>query len=459
MLLFFAFFLLNFFCKVFAASSLVTSDSIYIVSRYDNNPSKPWEKRSVLKLLNSQSLNRDFSLQTITPTVIPNPFNFVSQCQTSNQQSCNSAIATLKIAAQKITQSLSFFHNISVSVQLVSACETETKEACTDPNLQSILGGAAPASYFEAKRPDDDRYFAFPQALIRQLEITDNVVVPYNTYDIIAVFNMDANWWYSSTGTPIGKDQYDFERVAIHELTHGLGFDTTINQWRDVYKYLGPSYHLLNDTIVTGWLPPTAMDKHIVQTSTKTRQEWLDFHTRITRFAIPKPISESNFLQNFAKSGDPYNAAIELYNLCTSKERALMFSDGTAIPVENDPDAIFLQTYPLTYRQGSSIAHVDQTMYTNSSEFLMTPAVAASTTNLTVLLARYNSTVKGPYGLKTLNILQNLGYSLKGSESRVKVNLRLVKSEVGSTSAARRRWKSGDLVVVAIVVSLILGFL
>jgi hypothetical protein len=98
-----------------------------------------------------------------------------------------------------------------------------------------LLGGAAPLNVFR-DFPNAPRAATwFPSALANSLAGVD--LDPAND-DIGADFNSDVDsnpncfrghiWWYG-IGAPAPKGTFSFFDVVLHELGHGLGFDTFVN--------------------------------------------------------------------------------------------------------------------------------------------------------------------------------------------------------------------------------------
>ncbi len=101
---------------------------------------------------------------------------------------------------------------------------------CTANGLANTTVSAADPNFPHAPVADT----LYPQALANALAGSD--LLPA-TDDITIVFNSDVDnatclgsrsWYYGLDGTPPGTD-LDFVTVAMHEIAHGLGFQTFIN--------------------------------------------------------------------------------------------------------------------------------------------------------------------------------------------------------------------------------------
>ncbi|KAJ1551315.1 hypothetical protein HK096_001372 [Nowakowskiella sp. JEL0078] len=424
--------------------SVTEADSTLTVLRSDANPDRPWEKRWSSQTLQAAHLDASLKLASASVSPLANPFTIVSSCKISDTVACANALATLKLAAAKITSAFTFFQEIRVSVQFTSLCQSSL--ASCDSR---ILGGAAPASYFDAKTSSDSIYYSYPQALLKQLNIQDNVQIPYNDFDIVALFNMDANWRFSSTNYT-NSTQYDFERVAIHELSHGLGFDSSVNQWSDGFTFIGPSYKLNNESNFNGWLSPTLMDRYIYIPSSS--KKWMDMLKLVTSFTTSKKLNETQFLMQFSKSGDPFSAAQQLYIVCTTSSKFIQYRTAENM-------SIYLQTTPGNFLQGTSIVHVDQATYSASAEFLMTPEVPLDNLSIEPLIAKYNASyiMIGPYGVQTLNILKHFGYATPDNLTRATVTVNLLNSINTTTSSATSAFACYDFLLITFIALIIIN--
>ncbi|OAI38900.1 hypothetical protein AYO38_01790 [bacterium SCGC AG-212-C10] len=96
-------------------------------------------------------------------------------------------------------------------------------DARWQPLGQDALGQASAVSFIKdfANTPRPGAWFNI--ALANSIIGTDQAPAEA---DIVATFNSDnPNWHFGPAATPAGK--FDLETVVLHELAHGLGFDTT----------------------------------------------------------------------------------------------------------------------------------------------------------------------------------------------------------------------------------------
>jgi autotransporter-associated beta strand protein len=93
---------------------------------------------------------------------------------------------------------------------------------------ENTLGQASSTYYyadFGSSRPGYVADTNYPKALASHLKGSD---VDPNQHDIGAEFNLNENFYYG-VGTP-ADGQFDFVSLALHELGHGLGFESSLRQ-------------------------------------------------------------------------------------------------------------------------------------------------------------------------------------------------------------------------------------
>ncbi|KAI8808294.1 hypothetical protein BJ742DRAFT_287100 [Cladochytrium replicatum] len=408
--------------------------SLSAIRRYDRMNNDPTSNNFLLQSiepLSSSSYSAKLTTQAANPVPLAQPFVFKSTCQATNTTVCSLALRTLETAGRKLAGALNIYTNISVSVNLYSNCAVDATK-CNDVSLQNILGAATPATFFEGRPVDGpqvtDTYYAYPQALVKQMRISASLA--YSEFDIVANFNMDSPFYYSAGSTPINSSLVDFEWVALHELTHGLGLDSMIARY-DSYPFLLPTLTLStinNVSSVTGYIPLSIFDRdiEIANPTSFTTRYWRELGATVATY-LPAGVggtagtspSLTSFLATFnASAGAARTAAGDLMRGATFSSRALLYNP----PIDNDanlqPGSLFLQTYAGEYRDGSSIAHVDQS-YQDSVNFIMTPTIGPGRgALLSNYIAQRNASASYPsncifggYGTGILGMLQNMGYA------------------------------------------------
>lgn len=69
-------------------------------------------------------------------------------------------------------------------------------------------GEASPAGFGLGRTSTSKPFVQYPQGLLKQLDTTTDYT---GVVDIAANFNTDFNFWFKSSGVPIGSTQFDFE--------------------------------------------------------------------------------------------------------------------------------------------------------------------------------------------------------------------------------------------------------
>lgn len=202
-------------------------------------------------------------------------------------------------------------------------------EACWwDTMPHSYLGTGGPLSYGR-----DDTYplptALYPISLANQ--ITGDDLLP-GAAELEVNFNGSTDWYFGTDGHPGGK--YDFMTVALHELTHGLGFIGNMT----VLNYVASCGDL--------WAPycPTPYDSLAVDALGNSLVDQIPVN----------PVTVAGLLKSEA------------------------YLKGTELLVRNGSQPARLST-PSYWEEGSSYTHLDGSLYSGGNNALMTPSVSSGT--------------------------------------------------------------------------------
>ena len=245
----------------------------------------------------------------------------------------------------------------------------------------------------------------------------------YAPFDIIAEFNSDFNFHFPDDITPITSEQYDFEFVVAHEITHGLGFNTRWTSW-DAFvnglegtKWLTPFFNVRRGSVVESWQPVSVFDLYLVESATQT--SLMDYVNAIYGFKV-SGLTLDGFANGFVKSGNPFMQAEKVYSLADSNQGAIAFKTAVFDGVSS---LVILET-GIKYSPASSIAHVDYDSYWGTSNFLMIPAASRIQGQDLKSLLEARSSEGSIYGDLLLKIMTTIGYPsiLDNSITTIEIN-------------------------------------
>ena len=152
--------------------------------------------------------------------------------------------------------------------------------------------------------------------------------------DINATFNSDFSGWYFGLDQNPPFEKYDFVSVVLHEITHGLGFTSSLKVENGVGSW----------GISSGGSPrPKAYDRFLSDSDTR-------------EFLTEKYPNDSTQLGNVITGNDVFMDGPE----------SVRANHGRPVRIYAPPD----------YSQGSSISHLDEFLFpSGDSDSLMTPTI------------------------------------------------------------------------------------
>ncbi|KAJ3308336.1 hypothetical protein HDU76_004012 [Blyttiomyces sp. JEL0837] len=427
------------------------------------------------------TLNTSSWATITTPSSSANPFSFEFTCE-SDDNTCSMANAAFVSAGARIGQSLKISSTINVKAAFYSFCKVNPESCSLSQSgtlISDVLGSAAPAAYFSAKAttgPASVTWFNFPQAVVKQLSVDHALTL--GDFDILAEFNSDFPFYFPHSNTQIASDGIDLEFVVAHELTHGLGFDTSWNMYTSQSAFgqvalpsgtpnlLAPKIFAQGTTadnaIITSWQPLAVFDAFLLDGSTNTpliqyaNTMYTDFPTKYTKQSS-FPMSQSTFLNGIVAVKSVFNAAQSAMTAATTPS-SLQFQYTSSQTGTKSTVNLYS---PTTFSPGSSIAHVDNSLYT-TPDFLMIPKMQWKGFTLDQVIANVTARAGagnlgslnsgGVYGPNTLAVMQSLGWSTVGNPVSGSLVIN-TNPQNGMSSSARRL--SGGAVMFSI--SIVLG--
>lgn len=289
----------------------------------------------------------------------------------------------------------------------------------------------------------------YPPALLKnsQLPIHHSAL---SGFDIVADFNAMMPFFFLNSPGTIQPNQFDFEYVLVHELTHGLGFLSGQISWYTFYPQYVNSYNVFEPQVtidnnqVSGYTPFYIFDSFLYN---KVTGKFLleDFRTTHDEFVPGQALMD--FFTGYATS-KAYPRANGAYLAVTTGD--IVFNskyvvDGTGVPVY----------CPNIYLYGSSVSHLDYSPYAKSPDFLMTYSIGTyQGVRLDDAIARNQGLGQsfGVYGPGILNILKSMGW---GSPYTSTSN-GLVGTFTKDSSSGVVRNGVGFMVLVGLIVSCLL---
>ncbi|CAB4378523.1 unnamed protein product [Rhizophagus irregularis] len=337
----------------------------------------------------------------------------------STPETCKKADIAFKNAATIVENTFDLKVPIAVNASFVKLCGTFIKCAVGQPEP---LGAAAPSRLLPIKDNTDGETRLFPQALVKQLQLSEHP--EFSPVDIVAGFNSNSNAFWFRGDPPIGKDQVDFEIILVHEFLHGLGF---ITSWDDYFNANAssltptPSFIFTNpeetDGIKEGPITFTGfqeyiLDRHLVLT--KDNSSLTPIAKKINGFAPlnTKFDDQKAFLDAFTKSPVYKETEIMFKNSITRGSVAIRLVDG-----EN----VLIETGLVPFKPGSTFSHVDFDAFGNTTDFLMRFKAPRQVILDDLSPINGDPEYTNPIGPKIISIFKSLGYPMKENSSTFKI--------------------------------------
>ncbi|CAG8461080.1 13491_t:CDS:2 [Cetraspora pellucida] len=276
-------------------------------------------------------------------------------------------------------------------------------------------------------KDDDGVERLYPQSLVKQFNFSSDP--EYNYPDIYGEFNLGLNYWFKDD-PPIKYNQYDFLGLILHELCHGLGFQTSWSTWspdesaqyitpmlmtEEDYEYLWEDRYDPNKRVSWMGFRENIFDKYLVFTNTGN---YVSNKTALLNEFFSNDIKGSyyDFQQKFMSSPQ-YAIAKDMMNISTQPQTlGLVNWNLTSHHTQgafNISDLFVVDTTSSVFDPYNSINHVDFTIYTNTSDFLMRNQLfPGETLSGDIMLGGkfHNGQLVGAIGPKLKRFFETMGY-------------------------------------------------
>ena len=245
-----------------------------------------------------------------------------------------------------------------------------------------------------------------PQSLLRQSYVTSNKPFSFYEFDIKIEFNSRVQFYYNTfnSSEPIKHNELDFELIAAHELSHGLGFTTSLTDYnsygKDLPAFIGPKIYLAPNGV--NLMPSSALDYmmyggNYARSFGDMSNEMFDIGCDITTdISCAKSVVSQNSM------------GYAMYHLLTRGKIELVTKDDTKLQLSTDTNEFI---------PGQTLVHLHQS-FDNTLEFLMTPFPASGET-LETKLHKFDS--NSLYGPKTLKVFEGIGYNTKATRQEIRL--------------------------------------
>ncbi|KAL1924419.1 uncharacterized protein VTP21DRAFT_7454 [Calcarisporiella thermophila] len=353
-------------------------------------------------------------------------FRIRFQCKGTPRQLCNKAERELNLAGQMLSASIRLTQPISVDAQFFSF------EKSDDPNLKGFGGFAGPTRMLPMQ-DDDGVVRMFPQSLVRQMNVRN---AQFARDDIEAKFNSDFPFRFLDEAAD-KSEKDDFLEVAMHELTHGLGF---LSLWADGVaseNFLTPELNVKinsDQTANINGFRESIFDRFMITLPEK--EPMTKFTQQLNKFNGGRSFrsqSPEQFASVFGRSPQGRIAA-KMMQKATGGRRG----QGLAFKASKEAGGqqVLLETSLSPFRRGSSVSHVDKQSHLNTRDRLM--RFSGDGLPFNQAIRRFGN----PIGPELTAVLNTIGYTVEPASNQTIVNmLEKARSEV---TGGRNRQDGND---------------
>ena len=251
------------------------------------------------------------------------------------------------------------------------------------------LAMTLPVNKHCAKLGNNGQYFLFPSALLKQasnkLELFEN-----SMQDVEINVNSKVQFYFGMG--MIQREEYDFEQVMLHEITHGLGLGTTLQP-----EKVGNDSILIPKIVhVDGYsyFAPISIYDGLLKSSNST--QFAQVGAILSTF--PKQLANiEEFYRLFLQNQTAFSAAKQLHQLASSAQLSFNARPGRQVKLHST----------LEFIPGASVSHISTY---DPIEFLMKPFIRPGISLETSII---NSQYYSIFGPETLRMLETMGYATR----------------------------------------------
>jgi len=352
---------------------------------------------------------------------------FILQVHCKSELDCGDYPLRVQEAAKYVTDTFEFYNIVNVNVTIFPFCDYSHDVMC-----QSIMGITYPPTFIPLKESIDSPEYLYPQALVKQLSIDQEI--KYDETDFIIFLN-------SNYRPDVNHDNRAL--IAAHEILHGLGFFHQINPLSVYlanvepffqYDFALPPINLIEGRDFVrydGWTPYSIFDKYIV--SSNNPDDYL--HKKLEKFRDHDISFEVNAQTTTAEE---LNIVVKTFKELENDQQAMaggievadLFSTLHAVSFRTKDNTIVeLQTFDGVYESASSISHINVPFECKNSgscsvgghkpgvDYLMYFTVISKASTDTLINAFADYSPHPLIGPNIVKIMTTIGWNEKNAQS------------------------------------------
>ncbi|KAL1924144.1 uncharacterized protein VTP21DRAFT_7179 [Calcarisporiella thermophila] len=338
-----------------------------------------------------------------------NAFNFHLNCNASQELCVKVERGFTRVGEILSTYYFNFTAPIRVNASFYEFCKVEPGKhtACASDGMASQIGYASAARGI-LMTDDDAVSRIYPQALVKQFQL--NPQPGYHEYDINCNFNAELKWKFESS--PEEPGEISFEHIVLHELLHGLGFQTYWRKYSTAvsHNFLYPiGISLVNHSMTNIYTSnfEGALDRYLMVVPKMIHAtEYTKQIDAAARILFSRNTTSREFF-NAVESAPEFQPARDMLNYSQTRDALALLPYGGKAP----DDFIFMESSIIPYKAGASLSHLCLEKYGKSADRLMI-ASQQDPNNMPLLVPDVNGQ-GGSIGPLVLRAMASIGYLTK----------------------------------------------